>query len=213
MALQIQSTPGKCWQCARRCAQARKHANMCGQAQCTLGLREKTKCFIECIVNAFSAHVFWIFPNRWSHTPSSFALLSYCRMQESVTRHMPLACVSFDASVSFEFISVTDACTHIQNMCCDTSPFACTKRGDANSVSLMATHDQQQNLANADQKYCTFTLKSVTLPIAVHGQFCKPYSVAHVKHGWTVAHLTMCVGRDCGNVFYTVVDHLDEPLF
>ena len=109
--------------------------------------------------------------------------------------------VSFDASVSFEFISVTDACTHIQNMCCDTSPFACTKRGDANSVSLMATHDQQQNLANADQKYCTFTLKSVTLPIAVHGQFCKPYSIAHVKHGWTVAHLTMCVGRDCGNVF------------
>ena len=61
--------------------------------------------------------------------------------------------------------------------------------------------NQQQNLANADQKYCTFTLKSVTLPIAVHGQFCKPYSVAHVKHGWTVAHLTMCVGRDCGNVF------------
>ena len=186
---------------------------MCGQAQCTLGLREKTKCFIECIVNACSAHVFWIFPNRWSYTPSSFALLSYCRMQESVTRHMPLACVSFDASVSFEFISVTDACTHIQNMCCDTSPFACTKRGDANSVSLMATHDQQQNLANADQKYCTFTLKSLTLPIAVHGQFCKPYSVAHVKHGWTVAHLTMCVGRDCGNVFYTVVDDLDEPLF
>ena len=109
-------------------------------------------------------------------------------MQESVTRHMPLACVSFDASVSFEFISVTDACTHIQNMCCDTSPFACTKRGNANSVSLMATHDQQQNLANADQKYCTFTLKSLTLPIAVHGQFCKPYSIAHVKHGWTVAH-------------------------
>ena len=142
MALQIQSTPGTCCQCARRCAQARKHANMCGQAQCTLGLREKTKCFNECIVNACSAHVFWIFPNRWSRTPSSFALLSYCRMQESVTRHMPLACVSFDASVSFEFISVTDACTHIQNMCCDTSPFACTKRGDANSVSLMATHEQ-----------------------------------------------------------------------
>ena len=114
MALQIQSTPGKCCQCARRCAQARKHANMCGQAQCTLGLREKTKCFSECIMNACSAHVFWIFPNRWSHTPSSFALLSYCRIQESVTRHMPLACVSFDASVSFEFISVTDACTHIQ---------------------------------------------------------------------------------------------------
>ena len=52
--------------------------------------------------------------------------------------------VSFDASVSFEFISVTDACTHFENMCCDTSPFACTKRGDANSVSLMATHDQPQ---------------------------------------------------------------------
>ena len=60
--------------------------------------------------------------------------------------------------------------------------------------------NQQQILANADQKYCTFTLKSVTLPIAVHKHFCKPYSVAHVKHGWTVAHLTMCVGRDCGNV-------------
>ena len=30
--------------------------------------------------------------------------------------------------------------------------------------------------------------------------FCKPYSVAHVKkHGWTVAYLTICVGRDCGN--------------
>ena len=53
-----------------------------------------------------------------------------------------------------------------------------------------------------------------TDPIAVHGQFCKPYSVAHVKHGWTVAHLTMCVGRDCNNVFfYIVVDHFDEPLF
>ena len=37
--------------------------------------------------------------------------------------------------------------------------------------------------------------------LLLDGQFCKPYSVAHVKHGWTVAHLTMCVGRDCGNVF------------
>ena len=41
-----------------------------------------------------------------------------------------------------------------------------------------------------------------TLPITVHGQFCKPYSVAHVQHGWTVAHLTMCVGHECGNVFF-----------
>ena len=45
-------------------------------------------------------------------------------------------------------------------------------------------------------------LGGCTLPITVHGQFCKPYSVAHVKHGWTVAHLTMCVGRDCGNVLF-----------
>ena len=48
----------------------------------------------------------------------------------------------------------------------------------------------------------TYEIGGCTLPITVHGQFCKPYSVAHVKHGWTVAHLTMCVGRDCGNVLF-----------
>ena len=81
--------------------------------------------------------------------------------------------------------------------------------------------NQQQNLANADQKYCTFTLKSVTLPITVHGQFCKPYSVAHVKKSWLdklliwqfalvvivvmVVVVVMAVN--------TVVDHLDEHFF
>ena len=36
--------------------------------------------------------------------------------------------------------------------------------------------------------------------LLLDGQFCQPYPVAHVKnHGWTVAHLTICVGRDCGN--------------
>ena len=41
-----------------------------------------------------------------------------------------------------------------------------------------------------------------TLPITVHGHFLQTlYSVAHVNYGWKVVHLTMYVGRDCGNVF------------
>ena len=35
--------------------------------------------------------------------------------------------------------------------------------------------------------------------LLLDGHVYKPYSVAHVKkHGWTVAHLTICVGRACG---------------
>ena len=64
---------------------------------------------------------------------------------------------------------------------------------------------------------CVPTLKNVTLPITVHGQFCKPYSIAHVKHGWTVAHLTMCVfcaiAFDARHVFklakhFSVINHV-----
>ena len=44
--------------------------------------------------------------------------------------------------------------------------------------------------------------RAAHFPLPCTGNFCKPYSVAHVKHGWKVADLAMYVDRDCGNVFF-----------
>ena len=65
-----------------------------------------------------------------------------CHTSHAVGMHV----IQFQCQLSIHFC---DGYVHTHsNMCCDTPPCACTKHGDASSVSLMATHFCGRHLHN-----------------------------------------------------------------